>query len=1240
MAELKSQGNIVPTTKLGPVGARIPRVLSPTINPLAGAAKVAEESLFEKRQLEGAEAAYNTELSINPQTGLPELPPEKDAGINIFQQSFNKTLRKNYLSSIEGATRAGLLGIADQHYLSPKEFSEVGSRYLKTVIDGAEPFAKGHVEDIGGKIFSGLLQSTRNRFARQQIADARRTAQTLSGEAAEALASGQHSVGSEETSKVITQFVDNAIASIEGGGQALRGRRDSIIKETLKVHAQNSYLASLRALPIREANQALINFQMGKPYKNKSGQNIFAPFKGMTQVDRRQILAVLTDSHRARASYHNREKEASAEAAYKVIAGALKTSLGLSKDHPFNAALDQINDQKALISVIGAFKAYHDRNRDEESKVAMARTILPFMESLAEANGVNFQEIKDKFKDKEAAEYLTTLSRIVTVNTQQRNVEEAKARDNGIRELGAAQFNAFKNASGEVGGEHVAKIEEQISLIEKNNNLPAGDKAREILKVVRQGIREGTAAIRQAANTEEDYARGLEYAQALAKLVGLERHIESVTDLAKDAKYDGLSPGQVISLARVHISELAKQEEAANAQQALFQPLFLNQQLYGLGKPIVPIVNNAKNRQAGDLLFETFNPEVARLIQDGKANEVYSNQTGHLKLFVESTGVIPQGAADTIASMAGSADTMATALSAYKMLKNISGGGHLIKSALPDHILKRLDLIDSIGPTPENIQYALIPHVQGEAKDQSALIYAKPDGTPLKPKELKEAYGKDLAKVLTQQSTTTKGIVSTMLDRFAAFILHSGVDGSPRAGGYSALPPELRERVHSQYLQLINDIKINPDTMPDVFKRQVATDFYHNGLKYIRNPGEESERLTALAHSVENVLRKGDWFVGKYDADRPRNSGAGLSISYQPIEMYITTPASKYDESGREYFDKEIVEIVNRNMARFGVHGTLASSRAAVGGVDQDTASTLQKPPGQKQEWYTADDIRLLPIAGKLNSRGQPMYQVFLSSESKGLLMAIEPQATVEDSGELIGEIEHGPMYIDPAPIRDIQMDRIQKKIKVDKLLRVSSFKDHWNRIYGEHVYIHEILPKELPHWVERAATFNSDSLKGLAGVGVDSTVLSTSFYDKKLGGELLVPTIRADKDGKLYKVKDPVKVAKDKGDYILISGPDGAATRKKATRASIAISTIIDALRSGKEASLNEAAFRRAEERGLVTPDKRSKTDGTVDLLDEVGGAVGGAARSVYNTLGNVLNELFPEGQARVEAYKKKRGK
>lgn len=296
-----------------------------------------------------------------------------------------------------------------------------------------------------------MLQSTRNRFARQQIADARRTAQTLSGEAAEALASGQHSVGSEETSKVITQFVDNAIASIEGGGQALRGRRDSIIKETLKVHAQNSYLASLRALPIREANQALINFQMGKPYKNKSGQNIFAPFKGMTQVDRRQILAVLTDSHRARASYHNREKEASAEAAYKVIAGALKTSLGLSKDHPFNAALDQINDQKALISVIGAFKAYHDRNRDEESKVAMARTILPFMESLAEANGVNFQEIKDKFKDKEAAEYLTTLSRIVTVNTQQRNVEEAKARDNGIRELGAAQFNAFKNASGEVG---------------------------------------------------------------------------------------------------------------------------------------------------------------------------------------------------------------------------------------------------------------------------------------------------------------------------------------------------------------------------------------------------------------------------------------------------------------------------------------------------------------------------------------------------------------------------------------------------------------------------------------------------------------------------------------------------------------------------------------------------------------------------------------------------------------------
>ena len=53
--------------------------------------------------------------------------------------------------------------------------------------------------------------------------------------------------------------------------------------------------------------------------------------------------------------------------------------------------------------------------------------------------------------------------------------------------------------------------------------------------------------------------------------------------------------------------------------------------------------------------------------------------------------------------------------------------------------------------------------------------------------------------------------------------------------------------------------------------------------------------------------------------------------------------------------------------------------------------------------------------------------------------------------------------------------------------------------------------------------------------------------------------------DGKLYRPDNPVKEAMDRGDYLLIPGPNNEETRAAATEVSKNISTMIDRARSPK---------------------------------------------------------------------------
>ena len=97
------------------------------------------------------------------------------------------------------------------------------------------------------------------------------------------------------------------------------------------------------------------------------------------------------------------------------------------------------------------------------------------------------------------------------------------------------------------------------------------------------------------------------------------------------------------------------------------------------------------------------------------------------------------------------------------------------------------------------------------------------------------------------------------------------------------------------------------------------------------------------------------------------------------------------------------------------------------------------------------------------------------------------------------------------------------------------------------------------PEWLARALDPSTPTTEAR------ETVRTASFYSEDLGGEVLVPTIRIDEEGNLYRPDDPVGEAMNKGDYLLIPGPNNEETRAAATNVSRTISDMIDKARSPK---------------------------------------------------------------------------
>ena len=93
------------------------------------------------------------------------------------------------------------------------------------------------------------------------------------------------------------------------------------------------------------------------------------------------------------------------------------------------------------------------------------------------------------------------------------------------------------------------------------------------------------------------------------------------------------------------------------------------------------------------------------------------------------------------------------------------------------------------------------------------------------------------------------------------------------------------------------------------------------------------------------------------------------------------------------------------------------------------------------------------------------------------------------------------------------------------------------------------MIPDPIPKWLTRAMDSSSPIHPE------EGAVHTESFYNDDLGGEVLVPRVRLNEKGEPVVVDNPLGEALSRGDYILIKGPPGKETEKRATELSKFIS-------------------------------------------------------------------------------------
>ena len=1021
MAELKSQGPMVPVTKLGPIGANFPRLLDAVrqqINPLEGIAAEARKDLSEQRQLEAADAAAKHEFSLD-ERGLPILPEDKPS-FSIFGKAYNQQIRRNYLLKIKNDVNDKLNEIADRNYLSPSGLAEEGKQYLEATANAVNPLASLLVSEAGGARLSALLSGARGRFSRLQIANAKRDVASFVGRTAEELSQAQYPLGSEHLSEKVATAVNvffDANPSLKAGGE--QNKKD-IIEQVHREYADNIYFQNAQSLPLPELSAAISAFAQGEPYTYQ-GKEIFPKYTGMKEGERPVHINKLNMVLRSRNAWDSVGKNNAAGQAQGVLGEYLLDSLRKEAGGKYPGlvgAAEQmlpLTNPEQFVSYVKSLRTLIESEESSKEAVATAKVILPALKRTAEL--LDLGPVNINVPDAESLALASRLSRMITTTTQRQQIAAQVELPSQIQEFAANQINSVASLADTLGvgpvyddfdsGPLVSGVdlreeyEKRIAQIPADLRKTAGG-ARMQLRIASSLANEAKARIEDIKDNEKDIALIHKYALAVNDMMKWEGRNDLIAGDIKKWTDQGLDPSRILTLTNQQFSLWRTEDKAQDQIEQDRRAIIRNIALTGAGQSAIPLAQNDKNGEVADGILQTTPFFIEMIKNDATPQEIYSDN--RVIELAEKMGVLPKSLIEHISAQASDRSTIANAVSLYKTYTELKGGiSQNVKSQLNSWTTSAANYLISHGINEANIEHVFSPgfarNPSDTTVDTSSVVFGlDSDGKPFKPAEIQQKKDDLLNAVIKEQKTNRdQGIFDNIVE---AFRLNSiGRFALPADGDDVELYQRTTESMNNILLTQIQTAGI-----PKALKDSVMRRFDNNAVFHVGHRGPNDDRDAglkgAMADALLGAINEEGWGIGKFDLSRPRSAGLGYTFSRNPIERYARVAPTEADPTGLRYFHKAILNHVK-------------NKRLYLEGDTEDIG---------------LDDIRLVPTTKTGSDGSSPLYQV-LFSRSGGApnMVVIESLSSSPELGDVDRSLQKaGYLYFDISEHKRYREDQIE----------------------------------------------------------------------------------------------------------------------------------------------------------------------------------------------------------------------
>ena len=933
MAELKSQGPMVPVTKLGPIGANFPRLLDAVrqqINPLEGIAAEARKDLSEQRQLEAADAAAKHEFERDALTGLPVLPEQK-SNFSIFGKQFNKEIRRNYLLDVESSVQTKLNALANQYYLNPEEYSAEASAYLDTVVDNVNPIASNYIRHQGGQRLASQLANIRNRYSQKVIAEGRHQ---QAEESAQILTDTQDMLPGEQATQEIGKAVQKLHESTPNFF-VTPGSRKRFERELIRGHWANHVTTKFEDMTREQRLDLLENFKRNRGSFDKYGLTI-EPHKEMTVKELDGVMAVLRATAAQLNAVENEGSRQSLMESQRIVAQHLVADLtgnlpeGISPDFTAGLGVLAKRNPSAVIQIATRLRAIaEDENTDKVQRQFAEQAAVQLNTVLKKMNMPAFTFTPRQRQDPSLM--LQAVTRGMQLANFERGEQNDAARKSSLKATDVFLENQAQMLQAQLA-QHGLSYDISKELNELTGHLtppphdPDGIYYRASLglksRALNQVYAEARNRIKEKLDSDQSTVDRAALIDTLRLLNGYDKHAKAVTEYMKkiQEEHPDASPAVLGRILTAAMSQSLTQIENDRKNAEIAAPVIAN-----LSRNVPLLFKPTPDQRK--FVDQMLGVQIEALGDQGQT-EAQRWTGGVVTSMYAQTGVVGQNTIAHMETMASDPATILDASNAYNNFMSLSPAlAARFSGLLSKNTRMRLNYLRDNGHSDYNLKKIFDPGFDGKPEETRSAIYGK-DVTTQAGNKL---FGKLFEEVLESQDNAYEGTFGGRVLEWMA----KGILGEAGADWFG--------------INLTEGVQL--DKLPTEFVKDVERRLLNEGHIYIKTAGDEEDIKGAIAKITQQVALEGKYAPTRF-APRAQAAGdRGRVIVQNPIEFH-----ARDSEGNVDWLLKWLPEEVNKSVLRGVSNG--------IEGVP-DT------------EIIEADDIGLRPT-DKKNAQNQPLYEVVL----------------------------------------------------------------------------------------------------------------------------------------------------------------------------------------------------------------------------------------------------------------------